>query len=164
MMISMLSTMLHAHTLNAQASADDYLPATPLPSHSAMQPGAMRWQKVARRGAAFGIAAVYLYALLFLFYSGLRYALELRLAPPDTGAFATLLAGELSLVIAILVFATLAAILSAAMMLRHSFGREEGAARIEAAVGATLRDAIFGADLGGTATTQEVGDAVLARL
>ncbi len=58
----------------------------------------------------------------------------------------------------------LAAILSAATMLRHSFGLEEAAARIEAAVGATVRDGVLGGDLGGTASTQEVGDAVLARL
>ena len=58
----------------------------------------------------------------------------------------------------------LAAILSAAMMLRHSFRLNEVAARIETAVGATVRDGVLGGDLGGTASTQEVGDAVLARL
>ncbi|ABC63759.1 3-isopropylmalate dehydrogenase [Erythrobacter litoralis] len=58
----------------------------------------------------------------------------------------------------------LAAILSAAMMLRHSFGREAEAERIEAAVGATVRDGIFGADLGGSASTEEIADAVLEQL
>ncbi len=58
----------------------------------------------------------------------------------------------------------MAMILSLAMMLRHSFGREAEAARIEAAVAAALADGIKGADLGGTAGTREVGDAVLASL
>jgi 3-isopropylmalate dehydrogenase len=58
----------------------------------------------------------------------------------------------------------MAMILSAAMMLRHSFGREAEAARIEAAVARALADGIKGADLGGNAGTQEIGDAVLARL
>jgi 3-isopropylmalate dehydrogenase len=58
----------------------------------------------------------------------------------------------------------MAMILSAAMMLRHSFGREAEAARIEAAVGKALADGIKGADLGGKAGTSEIGDAVLARL
>jgi 3-isopropylmalate dehydrogenase len=58
----------------------------------------------------------------------------------------------------------MAMILSLAMMLRHSFGLEAEAARVEAAVAATLADGIKGADLGGTAGTSEVGDAVLARL
>jgi 3-isopropylmalate dehydrogenase len=58
----------------------------------------------------------------------------------------------------------MAMILSAAMMLRHSFGREAEAARIEAAVAKALADGIKGADLGGSAGTGEVGDAVLARL
>ncbi len=58
----------------------------------------------------------------------------------------------------------LAMILSLAMMLRHSFGREAEAARIEAAVAQTLADGVKGADLGGTAGTAEVGSAVLARL
>jgi 3-isopropylmalate dehydrogenase len=55
-------------------------------------------------------------------------------------------------------------ILSAAMMLRHSFGRETEAARIEAAVSKALGDGIKGADLGGGADTREIGDAVVARL
>ncbi len=58
----------------------------------------------------------------------------------------------------------MAMILSAAMMLRHSFGRDAEAARIEAAVGKVLADGIKGADLGGKAGTSEIGDAVLARL
>ena len=58
----------------------------------------------------------------------------------------------------------LATILSAAMLLRHSFGLEAPAARIEAAVAATLADGIKGGDLGGSAGTKEIGDAVLARL
>ena len=58
----------------------------------------------------------------------------------------------------------MAMILSAAMMLRHSFGREAEAVRIEAAVAKTLADGIRGADLGGNAGTSEIGDAVLARL
>lgn len=58
----------------------------------------------------------------------------------------------------------LAAILSAAMMLRHSFGLAEAADRIEAAVSQTVRDGVLGGDLGGTASTIEMGDAVLARL
>jgi 3-isopropylmalate dehydrogenase len=58
----------------------------------------------------------------------------------------------------------MAMILSAAMMLRHSFGREAEAARIEAAVAQALADGIKGADLGGGAGTGEIGDAVVARL
>ena len=58
----------------------------------------------------------------------------------------------------------MATILSAAMMLRHSFGREEDAARIEAAVALALADGVKGADLGGNAGTSEIGDAVVARL
>ena len=57
-----------------------------------------------------------------------------------------------------------ATILSAAMMLRHSLGRESEAARIEAAVARTLGDGVLARDLGGSATTGEVGDAVIARL
>lgn len=58
----------------------------------------------------------------------------------------------------------LAAILSAAMLVRHSFGRESEAARIERAVAGTLAAGLRGADLGGQDGTQAVGDAVLARL
>jgi 3-isopropylmalate dehydrogenase len=50
------------------------------------------------------------------------------------------------------------------MLLRHSLGREAEAARIEAAVAKTLADGVRGADLGGSAGTREIGDAVLARL
>lgn len=57
-----------------------------------------------------------------------------------------------------------ATILSAAMMLRHSLGRESEAARIEAAVARTLGEGVLARDLGGSATTGEVGDAVIARL
>ena len=57
-----------------------------------------------------------------------------------------------------------AAILSAAMMLRHSFGKEAEAARIEEAVAKALADGIRGGDLGGSHGTVEIGDAVLARL
>ena len=58
----------------------------------------------------------------------------------------------------------MATILSAAMMLRHSFGREEEALRIEAAVGRALADGVRGGDLGGTMGTSAIGDAVLERL
>ena len=58
----------------------------------------------------------------------------------------------------------MATILSAAMMLRHSFGREAEAARIEAAVAKALADGVRGADLGGDAGTANIGDAVVARL
>jgi 3-isopropylmalate dehydrogenase len=58
----------------------------------------------------------------------------------------------------------LAMILSLAMLLRHSLGREAEAARVEAAVAKTLADGVRGADLGGSASTREIGDAVLERL
>jgi len=58
----------------------------------------------------------------------------------------------------------MATILSAAMLLRHSFGLEAEAARIETAVAKALADGIKGGDLGGTAGTREIGDAVLERL
>ena len=58
----------------------------------------------------------------------------------------------------------MAAILSAAMLLRHSLGREADAKRIESAVEKTLKDGVLGFDLGGSAGTAEIGDAVLARL
>jgi 3-isopropylmalate dehydrogenase len=58
----------------------------------------------------------------------------------------------------------MATILSAAMLLRHSLGLAEQADRIEAAVAKALADGIRGGDLGGNATTSEIGDAVLARL
>lgn len=58
----------------------------------------------------------------------------------------------------------MATILSAAMMLRHSFGQEAAAVRIEAAVAKTLGDGVRGGDLGGTHGTGAIGDAVLANL
>ena len=58
----------------------------------------------------------------------------------------------------------LAAILSAAMMLRHSFGADVPAHQIETAVARTLADGVRGADLGGAASTKEIGDAVIAHL
>lgn len=58
----------------------------------------------------------------------------------------------------------MAMILSLAMLLRHSLGREDEAARIEAAVAKALEDGVLGGDLGGSAGTHEVGDAVLERL
>ena len=58
----------------------------------------------------------------------------------------------------------MAMILSAAMMLRHSFGDEPNARRIEQAVAAALRDGVLGHDLGGSTSTSEIGDAVVARL
>ncbi|MCB2075013.1 MAG: 3-isopropylmalate dehydrogenase [Novosphingobium sp.] len=58
----------------------------------------------------------------------------------------------------------MATILSAAMMLRHSFAREADARRIEDAVAKALADGVKGGDLGGNAGTREIGDAVLERL
>lgn len=58
----------------------------------------------------------------------------------------------------------MATILSAAMLLRHSFGMEQQAARIEAAVAKALADGVRGGDLGGSVGTREIGDAVVARL
>lgn len=58
----------------------------------------------------------------------------------------------------------MAMILSAAMLLRHSLGLAAEADRIEAAVARTLADGVRGGDLGGSAGTREIGDAVLARL
>ncbi len=58
----------------------------------------------------------------------------------------------------------MAMILSLAMMLRHSFGREADAARIETAVATALAEGIKGADLGGSSGTAAIGEAVLARL
>ena len=58
----------------------------------------------------------------------------------------------------------LATILSAAMLLRHSFHLEAEASRIEAAVAKALADGIRGGDLGGTLGTAAIGDAVLERL
>jgi 3-isopropylmalate dehydrogenase len=58
----------------------------------------------------------------------------------------------------------MATILSAAMLLRHSLGREAEAARIEAAVARALADGFRGGDLGGSHGTVAIGDAVLERL
>lgn len=58
----------------------------------------------------------------------------------------------------------MATILSAALMLRNSFGRTEEAARIEAAVEKALADGIRGADLGGSHGCEEIGAAVRERL
>ena len=57
-----------------------------------------------------------------------------------------------------------AMILSAAMMLRHSFGMEAEAGRLEAAVAAVLAQGVLGHDLGGKASTTQIGDAVVAQL
>ncbi|MEL7445643.1 MAG: 3-isopropylmalate dehydrogenase [Pseudomonadota bacterium] len=58
----------------------------------------------------------------------------------------------------------MATILSVALMLRHSFGRGEEAARIETAVEKALADGIHGGDLGGTHGCAEIGAAVRDRL
>ncbi len=58
----------------------------------------------------------------------------------------------------------MATILSAAMMLRHSFGREAEAARIETAVERALADGVRGGDLGGSYGCQAIGEAVRERL
>ena len=58
----------------------------------------------------------------------------------------------------------LAAILSAALMLRHSFGQDAAAERIEEAVSGAVGAGVLGADLGGNASTKEIGDAVRERL
>jgi 3-isopropylmalate dehydrogenase len=57
-----------------------------------------------------------------------------------------------------------AAILSAAMMLRHSLDMPEAADRIEAAVAAAILGGARTPDLGGTLSTRDMGDAVLANL
>jgi len=56
------------------------------------------------------------------------------------------------------------AILSAAMLLRHSLGNEEAALKVEAAVGEALAKGARTADLGGSMSTAEMGDAVLREL
>ena len=55
-------------------------------------------------------------------------------------------------------------ILSAAMMLRHSLGREADARRIETAVAEAIGDGARTTDLGGSSSTEEMADAVIARL
>ncbi len=58
----------------------------------------------------------------------------------------------------------LATILSAAMMLKHSFGLTEESDAIERAVGRVLADGILTKDLGGTVKCSEMGQAVIERL
>jgi 3-isopropylmalate dehydrogenase len=58
----------------------------------------------------------------------------------------------------------LAAILSAALMLRHGLHRHAEAARIESAVDRALADGLRTPDLGGGATTEEATQAVLREL
>lgn len=58
----------------------------------------------------------------------------------------------------------MATILSAAMLLRHSFGLEAEAKRIEAAVAKALANGFLGGDLGGSHGTAAIGDAVIERL
>jgi 3-isopropylmalate dehydrogenase len=57
-----------------------------------------------------------------------------------------------------------AAILSAAMLLRHSLGNEEAAQKVEKAVEVALVSGARTADLGGSMSTSEMGDAVLKAL
>ena len=57
-----------------------------------------------------------------------------------------------------------AAILSAAMLLRHSLADDDAALRVEAAVAGALRAGARTADLGGSLSTREMGDAVLREL
>jgi len=54
--------------------------------------------------------------------------------------------------------------LSAALMLRHALGSQDGAAALESAVDRALDDGLRTPDLGGTASTQEATDAVLRHL
>ncbi len=56
------------------------------------------------------------------------------------------------------------AILSAAMLLRHALGAQDAAAAVERAVAACLGDGICTADVGGTASTQDVIGAVCERI
>lgn len=55
-------------------------------------------------------------------------------------------------------------ILSVAMMLRDSFGQDAGAAMIEQAVDATLKQGVLTRDLGGQATTAQMTAAIIANL
>jgi 3-isopropylmalate dehydrogenase len=57
-----------------------------------------------------------------------------------------------------------ATILSAAMMLRYSLGQGEAADRVEAAVAKALSGGARTGDLGGTLSTRQMGDAVVAAL
>ena len=56
------------------------------------------------------------------------------------------------------------AILSVALMLRHSFDRPDVAGEVERAVEQVIADGVRTPDLGGSATTAQVGDAVAATL
>ena len=56
------------------------------------------------------------------------------------------------------------AIGSVALMLRHSFGLEKEAHMVEAAISRALERRVLTRDLGGTATTTQVGDAVVRAL
>jgi len=56
------------------------------------------------------------------------------------------------------------AILSAALLLRHSLGLEAEATAVEAAVAEVLANGPYTRDLGGDAGTADVRDAVLAKL
>jgi 3-isopropylmalate dehydrogenase len=58
----------------------------------------------------------------------------------------------------------LAMILSAALLLRHGLSREDEAAAIESAVDRALQDGLRTTDLGGSATTAQATEAVLAHL
>ena len=55
-------------------------------------------------------------------------------------------------------------ILSAAMMLRHSFKMEAEAASIETSVDKVISDGARTMDLGGTLTTRQMADEILKRL
>lgn len=55
-------------------------------------------------------------------------------------------------------------VLSAAMLLRHSFGLEDEAQAVEAAVQKTLSDGVRGKDIGGSSNTAEIEAALLAAL
>jgi 3-isopropylmalate dehydrogenase len=58
----------------------------------------------------------------------------------------------------------IATILSTAMLLRYSLGMEEEAKKVEAAVKLVLEMGVATKDIGGTASTREVGDKVAAEL
>ncbi|MFA6219572.1 MAG: 3-isopropylmalate dehydrogenase [Erythrobacter sp.] len=57
-----------------------------------------------------------------------------------------------------------AAVLSLAMLLRHSLGHDAQAARVERAVEGILADGVLGGDLGGSASTRDIGDAIVRKL
>lgn len=57
-----------------------------------------------------------------------------------------------------------AAILSIAMMMQYSFGRFDEARIIEKAVSNVIETGVRTGDIGGKATTSEVGDAIAAEL